>query len=119
MRAGPHRVRGGRIPATAATVRWEGHPHTEHDAGTWTQRSTKKPHPQQPSVRELAAGLGEDPAAGRPSGAHTIFITLSKIHMYNLVCGQELAPAPLCSEQEETGHQSTTPTTPPPPTALR
>ena len=70
---GPHRVRGGRIPATAATVRWEGHPHTEHGAGTWTQGSTKKPHPQQPSVRELAAGLEEDPAAGRPSRAHTIF----------------------------------------------
>ena len=75
----------------------------------------KKPHPQQPSVRELAAGLEEDPAAGRPSGAHTIFFTLSKIHMYNLVCGQELAPAPLGSEQEETGHQPTTPTPPPPP----
>ena len=75
----------------------------------------KKPHPQQPSVRELAAGLEEGPAAGRPSGAHTIFFTLSKIHMYNLVCGQELAPAPLGSEQEETGHQPTTPTTPPPP----
>ena len=74
----------------------------------------KKPHPQRPSVRELAAGLEEDPAAGRPSGAHTIFFTLSKIHMYNLVCGQELAPAPLGSEQGETGHQPTTPTTPPP-----
>ena len=73
----------------------------------------KKPHPQQPSVRELAAGLEEDPAAGRPSGAHTIFFTLSKIHIYNLVCGQELALAPLGSEQGETGHQPTTPTTPP------
>ena len=64
----------------------------------------KKPDPQQPSVRELAAGREEDPAAGPPSGAHTIFFTLSKIRMYNLVCGQELAPAPLGSEQERTGH---------------
>ena len=38
---GPHPVRGGRISATAATVRWEGHPHTRHGAGTWTQGSTK------------------------------------------------------------------------------
>ena len=75
----------------------------------------KKPHPKQPSVRELAAGLEGDPAAGRPPGAHTIFFTLSRIHMYNLVCGQELAPGRLGSEQEETGHQPTTATTPPPP----
>ena len=74
----------------------------------------KKPHPQQPSVREVAAGLEEDPTAGQPSGAHTIFFMLSEIHMYNLVCGQELAPAPPGREQEETGHQPTTPTTPPP-----
>ena len=111
---GPHRVRGGRIPATAATVRWEGHPHTEHGAGTWTQGSTKNhTHNNRQCGSRLQEGGG---SRCRPAvwGTHH-FLTLSKIHMYNLVCGQELAPAPLGSEQEETGHEPTTPTTPPPP----
>ena len=70
---GPNRVRGGRIPATAATVRWEGHPHTEHGAGTWTQGSTKTA-----PTTTVSAGAGRRTGGGsrcRPAvwGTHNFF----------------------------------------------
>ena len=111
---GPHRVRGGTIPATVASVRWEGHPHIEHGAGAWTQGSTK-------ATPTTTGNVGADCRTGGGSrcrsavwGSHHFF-TPSMICMYSLVRGQELAPAPLGSKQEETGHQPTTPTTPPSP----
>ena len=110
---GPHRVRGGRIPATATTVRSEGHPHTEHDAGTWTQGSTKNHTHNNRQCRSWLQDWRRIPLQAGRLGHTPFFFTLSKIHMYNLVCGQELALAPLGGQQGETGHQPTTPTNPP------
>ena len=83
---GPHRVRGGRIPATAATVRWEGHPRTQHGAGTWTQGNTKN-HTH--NNRQCGAGCRTGGGSRcRPAvwGTHHFFYAEQDPHVQPGVC---------------------------------